>query len=131
VCNGENGETGFTETLPSEKSEYGTWTVYQGGTALAKASISFNIPLGSSVPAHYMINVGGAPTAECPGTFEEPAAAPGNLCIYETGEAEAHFTTSFNPETQGFGQAGKSGIILWFASVGFEGGSGTWAVTAP
>ena len=32
VCNGKDGQTGFTSTLPSGKTETGTWAVGEGGT---------------------------------------------------------------------------------------------------
>jgi hypothetical protein len=52
VCNGKNGTTGFTSTLPSEKTEMGTWgTVFgkSNGVAWAVVPVSFNIPLSSAL----------------------------------------------------------------------------------
>ncbi len=120
VCNGEDGQTGFTETLPSGKSETGTWGFTKGATVSQLVPISFNIPLASSVPAHYL-TYEDEPTAECPGSGEEPAAAPGNLCIYEVEETYATYSNSRNL---------KSGAVLTFLNVA-AGGYGTWAVTAP
>ncbi len=130
VCNGEDGETGFTETLPTGKSEKGTWGygfLAEGAGGLA--TISFGIPLAAPVEAHFLGKFGGG-TAECPGTSEEPAAAAGNLCIWE-GEYSSGVTLLFilNPETTAPAQAGKSGALLRFSSG--TNGYGVWAVTAP
>jgi len=120
VCNGEDGQTGFTETLPSGKTETGTWGFTKGATVTQLVPLSFNIPLASAVPAHYL-TYEDEPTAECPGSGEEPAAAPGNLCIYEVEETYATYQNSYNA---------KSGAVLIFTSVAAS-GYGTWAVTAP
>lgn len=53
VCNGKKGTTGFTKTLPSEQSEYGTWGTafgpkegeFAGAAGQAVVAISFDIPL--------------------------------------------------------------------------------------
>jgi len=129
VCNGENGQTGFTETLPSGKSEKGTWSLAMSGTGVAWVPVSFSIPLASSVPTHYL-TFEDNPTAECPGSWEEPAAAAGNLCIYQTTELNGTFFHTFNMENEAFDQAGKSGTVLWFTGATGQAG-GTWAVTAP
>jgi len=132
VCNGENGQTGFTETLPSGKSEKGTWTVDASSTGpetYSSAAVSFTIPLASSVPTHYLTYEDN-PTAECPGSWEEPAASAGNLCIYQTTELYGTYRYSMNMENEVHGQAGKSGTVLQFEKVLLPAG-GTWAVTAP
>src|SRR5213078_79225 len=53
------------------------------GEIAPETSISFQIPL-TTAPALHVIPVGGPPTGACPGTAENPSAAGGNLCIYET-----------------------------------------------
>ncbi|HWA52995.1 MAG TPA: hypothetical protein VG816_02370 [Solirubrobacterales bacterium] len=152
VCNGEDGQTGFTETLPSGKSEHGTWglgNVYAGPTeegvektTSAYIPISFSIPLAAPFPgsvesshAHY-IEAEAAPTEECPGTFQEPAAAPGSLCMYATAfSGTAHFLNVANPEltgAEGLGGVGASGVLMRFS--GLHNGDhqfGVWVVTAP
>jgi hypothetical protein len=119
ACNGKNGTTGFTETLPSEKTETGTWgyTFNEAGNEIQIVPISFPIPLETPLegtgcktnpPAatchvHYikvngMEDVGSGeevtPTqcgAAVGGSAAEPQAAPGNLCVYasELGGYEA------------------------------------------
>ncbi len=120
VCNGkkgEDGETGFTEKLPSGKTETGTWSVF-----------SFTIPLAAA-PAvadiHYL-PVGGGETTECPGTVAKPEAARGQVCIY-TEEAGSLSYLSF----LGFPRPFTSGVVINFF-VEEEGNAaiGTWAVTA-
>jgi hypothetical protein len=104
ICNGKNGATGFTSTLPSEKTETGTWL---GGVHLAPgeggsfstaevAPISFSIPLAAPLvntnecgeganPAcviHIILFGETAPLGCTGGTLEKPTAEPGNLCIF-------------------------------------------------
>jgi hypothetical protein len=150
--NGTNGTTGFTETLPPEKTETGTWSfgltlIEAEGQMTFEVPISFNIPLGEGLAAgevHY-IEKGQAGSAECPGSFEKPSAAPGNLCVYENdvpdgGQAEVIMV---NPEEIEAAGAGTTGVLLRIIvtnkEVGPAGepiaqeahGFGTWAVTAP
>lgn len=137
VCNGQNGQTGFTELLPSEKTETGTWEVNLQPSESSTQAISFPIPLetapeptfveGSSAPGCSGVEAGGFPTAE-----------PGHLCLY--GET---FTTGVTGEETGFSKpfgfspypspgAGPTGTVFSFECEGpgpcvwF----GTWAVTA-
>lgn len=93
ACNGSPWVAGGT--LPSGKSESGTWgTVYTAAKSGQDgvASISFTIPL-SSAPEVYEIGIneeyaGGKNEAaaikegKCSGTFAQPEAAPGVLCIF-------------------------------------------------
>jgi hypothetical protein len=106
---GAAGQTGFTETLPSGKTETGTFayaTQVEAGTN-AKIPISFSIPLASPLTEGHvhLISADGSkeiienestatpeevtPTG-CgsaltpPGTAAKPTAAPGNLCVYVT-----------------------------------------------
>jgi hypothetical protein len=97
---GPAGQSGFTEILPSGKTETGEWSlvkpVKSAGEVVA-TSISFNIPLSSKPEAHYIQQNGleaffnSEPGHEkieereqpaCPGTQAEPEATAGSLCIY-------------------------------------------------
>jgi Collagen triple helix repeat (20 copies) len=106
---GLSGETGFTSTLPSGKTETGSYAFsaeVQTGEGVS-VPISFSIPLASPLGAGkvHLITADGTkeiiedeasgtpeevtPT-ECgialptPGTAANPAAAAGNLCVYVT-----------------------------------------------
>jgi hypothetical protein len=146
ACNGKNGQTGFTETLPSGKTETGTWGYITKEKEIF-IPISFPIPLegnplkedGCEEPeatrtkpcqVHFIAQgekvkgcegyVGGVPTAE-----------PGNLCVY-AGFEHGGLPYVFFDNDEGFagGPFGGSGVIL--GAAGVEGvGSGAWAVTAP
>jgi hypothetical protein len=99
VC---NGTTGFTETLPSQKTETGTWATGWGGNETLQqfVSIPFTLPVEPSPELTFAwMTEGPSPTvfegeelkelleeaAEngCPG-FDEgvPLADPGHLCVY-------------------------------------------------
>jgi hypothetical protein len=163
VC---NGTTGFTETLPSGKTETGVFsTGLRRGEAeyIYYEEIAFPIPLAAPIEAGHALYVtteeqeGGTAPAECPGSVEEPTAAPGNLCFYQgstrvgseevedpplsgqmvTVEGEFRFVTVVSPTEPPTGagsSAGKTGAIAGFGYEAVAGTTwlqGTWAVTAP
>jgi hypothetical protein len=153
VCNGAkgtNGTTGFTETLPTGKTETGVWAVSKEHittTVEEKASVSFPIPIalaegtfGEAVilTEHETIEAKpGKPQQGCEGTLEDPTAPAGTLCVY-TGEEENKHLTASSAVFHGNGAAfGRPGTVLAFLAEGTEGSpgqildSGTWAVTAP
>jgi hypothetical protein len=139
ACNGENGKngtTGFTETLPSGKTETGSYSFNAASEQAALASISYNIPLPEPLAAgsvHYVKTVawkGGTGPAACPGTGAAPSALKGNLCVYEGGGSGELAEI----KTPSLGSAGSdtSGATLLFipTSANPISGFGTWAVTA-
>lgn len=135
VC---NGETGFTETLPSEETETGVWAARLVGeeNTTAEVYLSFNIPLSDGIAASdiELLKNGDPSTANCPGTKSNPEAAPGKFCVY-TSEELGGFTHLFLDPSQGFvSGAGATGSILQIEREPAEENAiaiGTWAVTAP
>ncbi len=148
ACNGKagkDGETGFTETLPSEKTETGSWSF----TRSAEGESSFMLPISFPIPLEEELSeedtkflaAGEGETADCPGTAAEPKAAAGKLCVYTaTLLAVLVESTLLNPtkalfsEPIGFKKgAGPTGSMLRLSvkGEGEEFGYGTWAVTAP
>jgi Collagen triple helix repeat (20 copies) len=153
ICNGkkgENGQTGFTETLPSGKTETGTWgidpTATGSGSSGQFVSISFNIPLsaplgGGTFPAenaftvggdiHYInqggqeVEEGGPPAAStaCHGSAENPTADPGNLCLYASLEVAI---SPYAGITAGYASGTVADFVVEEEGFGF----GSWAVTA-
>jgi hypothetical protein len=165
-----NGTTGFTVHLPSGTTETGSWNVSAGKESKAYSSISFAIPLTTSLSAsgcveekepcqvHFVNNEGTEEvtfnkkleyslqgTASCPGTAAEPAAAPGNLCVYDVnaegtkkvgGFPEAAILPAGLEPFEGLitgGGASTSGALVALEREGEEPvfASGTWAATAP
>lgn len=148
VC---SGKSGFTSILPEGKTEKGVWAAQGGGGE--DVSISFPIPLESSVKAHYIAPGPEeaiynstteqiefvTPDGACPGSAAEPEAEPNNLCVYldEHGynglqvEAEPEFF--YDPENNSSQEAGRTGVVLQMKEVehSFFRSRGTWAVTAP
>jgi hypothetical protein len=134
ACNGKNGLTGFTSTLPAGKTETGAWYVLTNvdsfGGALPNegfAPVSFAIPLerpGEEEDVH-VLTAGASATTECPGSFTEPAAAPGELCVYTKEERGTPGFLEVDPDATG-------GVVLVFKGASGEGVAfGSWAVTAP
>ena len=138
---GAKGTTGFTETLPSGKTETGTWS---GGTTFKRIPISFAIPVD---PAPTLVYVGVEETKPgCPGIAASglPLAEAGKLCVYAglaggdnpaqvTGSSarEATFGDGVKSVAEGVGPAGT---VLEFQcgepEAEFCRMEGTWAVTA-
>ena len=155
ACNGKEGSPWTAGgTLPAGSTETGTWgarfpRISEGGQkeVATPVSISFTIPLAaalSETQVHYVTLAEQAtPSAECPGSAEDPKAAEGELCIYEGAIVEGEGTTELrvsviapptslgNPEG-----AGTTGAIAFvdFAGADEEETSklqGDWAVSAP
>jgi hypothetical protein len=134
-----NGQTGFTETLPSEKTETGTWAAssivtisgHAPESLNAQVPISFSIPLESALDENH-VKIASTDTTDCPGSAAVPLAKAGFLCVYVGGEEGTVFISPPHKADNGNfeGGADTSGAIM---TVEFEGGSfanGTWAVTA-
>jgi hypothetical protein len=128
-ANGSNGATGFTSTLPSGKTELGTWAA----DVLIEESvyyvpISFNIPLREP-PEFTIVPKKSSSAPECPGTVGNPQAASGHLCIY-VGELLGGTLFVFDPSQEG------GGVNTYGTVLGVKSGAGsaalaygTWAVT--
>lgn len=142
VCNGKDGQTGFTETLPSGKTETGSWATT--GTPInfgffgtgVLTPISFNIPLAAApTPVVIGIEEGeGEPNeaaaianGECVGTVESPGAGKGKLCIF----TQVFFTKNLAAVSPAFAYSAGATLLVQ-AVEGTEplSASGTWAVTA-
>ena len=131
-----NGLTGFTETLPSEKTETGSWIIGvtpENTNLPVTTSLSFPIPLSAGLDASHVKYVKKAETAPAGctgGTAAAPTAEPGFLCVYAGQELFLTFSAIQNPgaatETNG---AAATGAILRFAGEEEATAWGTWAVT--
>ncbi len=134
---GSTGPAGpLLSTLPSGRTETGTYyaSAYASSLpTLASTQISFPIPLASAPTANYLTR-GSPPTAACPGSPAAPAAAPGNLCIYESSAGNNVSTLIFDTADNKPG-ASAYGVGLLFrddtTAGGGVGAGGTWAVSAP
>ncbi len=151
VCNGSPWPAGGT--LPTGKTETGTWSVFDTLTAETSptqvGSISFPIPLAAKGPVGTAFAFNKLKTENeefgtsgCTGTVGTPTAPAGKLCVY-TAEEERVLVQGFINNVHEAGLAtletfGKSGAVL--DGVQFEGepsaparilASGSWAVTAP
>jgi hypothetical protein len=131
---GEEGPAGPTETtLPSGKTETGTWSFNQYSGEVILLNISFPLrvePNLFKIAAGNLevLGEGASPTASCPGSYENPEAISGKICLYtERIENAVASTTTFSPD-------GTTGFIQKYEAVNpgeRSYGRGTWAVTAP
>ena len=136
-----NGETGFTEVLPSEKTEVGNWSVSAIGTSQIEvpAAISYSIPLAE--PSEHVVFLNQEETEESTTTPKEgcelevenlaakPVAPPGTLCVFTRIKEAGSVSRIANGVEVGDSPAGA---FIWGKSSvgGALGISGTWAVTA-
>jgi hypothetical protein len=142
------GTTGFTDTLPSKKTETGTWTASQESTNFGStAAISFPIPLTEGLEeAQVHVQPQGEEAEEpakvaafeavCPGSAETPKANVGNLCVYVGREVNLDVLEVIKPSSRLPEQGtGIGGAIIRTTALGEEGATqfawGDWAVTAP
>jgi hypothetical protein len=155
VCNGKNGETGFTETLPAGKTETGGWSAGSFGTTEPLVSLSFAIPLEQEVVTKAFLvpavrpdcsTLSGAAKvqceeaeANCTGSATAPEAEPGSLCVYDaeasgeppTGAVFLNANGAFMAPG-GTAKAGGPGALFFAQFTGEEeAGGGSFAVTAP
>jgi hypothetical protein len=141
VCNGKNGtngQTGFTETLPSEKTETGTWGGGSNTGFQQNIPISFPIPVDPPPTLVYVDPEEELPEG-CPGIAEngQPLADPGNLCVYAGFNLQGTFTggtQTIQPTANGIREGtegvGPSGTVLIFTCGEPCVLRGAWAVTA-
>lgn len=137
---GKNGTTGFTETLPSGKTETGTWAVNVYEPAIerfALAPISFAIPLAGSGEAVFVNEeetAQGTGTGGCSGTLEKPTAPKGKLCVYTAFEENEINGVPVVQTAEGeAGHYARAGTFVNFAlkAHGSASSFGVWAVQAP
>jgi hypothetical protein len=128
-----NGETGFTETLPSGKTETGIWSVLseeEGGGAQSVVPLSFSIPLAAPLNSAHVVflKAGETSAGKCTGTAHSPTAEKGYLCVYTLFGA-----LSGTPVIESLAGPGAetTGAILSMAAPEEERAEGAWAVTAP
>lgn len=139
---GPQGPAGpLLDQLPSGKTLRGVYdvsgTVVNGQTIQRSegASVTFQLPLPAAPNPHF-IGKGARSTANCPGTVERPAAAPGQLCVYEGGQWSNGTITIYDPTTQASPGTTRWGFGLLIDASSSSGSfgytsHGTWAVTAP
>jgi hypothetical protein len=102
----------------------------QGGVDVTDTE-SFAFPLSSSPTVHF-IGIGDPAPAQCPGSFGNPQATPGNLCVYaSSGIINSTAVLIVDPELNLSDAASARGFTLIpnFAVTVWS--SGSWAVTAP
>jgi S-layer homology domain len=101
------------------------------GIERAEGAISFSVPFAAA-PTPHIIGPGGAPTAECPGSFANPQAASGQLCLYESQRINVTAGTEcVYTGLSGCNVATQFGGILFVppAAAGRFFIEGTWAAT--
>lgn len=142
-----NGKTGYTNTLPKDKTETGVWTVAANSIGYVFVPISFPIPLAAGTAGSAVITnvhfLGLGETAKAgegcgSGTVEKPEAEPGNLCVYTSEASPAILPSNVSisdpalpSRKEGAGATGANlKIFVEELSGGVALGEGTWAVSA-
>jgi hypothetical protein len=98
------------------------------------SAFSFGRPLTTAplAPAANIIQFGAASTLNCPGSYDNPLAAPGHLCIYERIRANVTLVTVLSA-VGSFGFSDVTGATMFVRSTaaGQAFVLGAWAVTIP
>ena len=158
-ASGGKGETGkegspWTAggTLPVGRSETGQWAIAQHASGEGEGfatGISFTIPLSKALDSahvHYIGQNEGEGESEdklptgCSGTFAEPKAANGNLCVFTSEDVDLGSFELIklpfaiqNAEEAGENGAGMTGAYLFTEFTPAKGvviANGDWVVTA-
>ena len=118
--------------LPSGVTLRGKWgagEIAANGDGKITASVSFALRLSASPTRHFIPNAPPAPP-ECPGTFLNPQAAAGHLCVYE-GSNKANVETPAAVIFDANTGSGRYGFDFQVYAL-YDGPYftfGTWAVT--
>ena len=132
VC---DGETGFTETLPTGKTETGVFSGALGAAGSVSVPVSFNIPLANA-PASVYVKPGEDKSASgCPKPADWvnpaiPEAAEGKICFYQgvgPGSPESASPPILAVTPVGVTPVGSVIVAACSASCAWK---GVWAVTA-
>jgi hypothetical protein len=128
------GPSGYqASVLATGQTELGDYATWGSGAGYLGTSETFRIPLSAGLDSSHVhfIKEGGASTSECPGKSSAPAAASGNLCVYEVGvggAVEAEIFPQANPSGEG---TDPYGFGVYFNASGSGGvwDYGVYAVT--
>jgi len=133
---GPIGPAGPAAPLASGLTLKGTYSIEAHAAvvgARASSAITFAVPLAAAPVANLVLQ-GATPPAACPGTAADPAAAPGNLCVYESFQANrggACIAKVGSGYVCGATDPYGTSLFMTATAVGTITSVGTWAVTAP
>jgi hypothetical protein len=120
---GAQGPAGpFVDVLPSGKTLKGA---FYFKTTISSYSFAFSLP---SVPIVNIRPFGASATAQCPGTAQDPQAAPGQLCLYQSNNSGASACVFATDDPM---SSCTSATKFGFGASASGDMSGQWAVTAP
>jgi hypothetical protein len=135
---GDKGDQGgpgpLLETLTSGKTQFGKYYALASPAPSGQYAvdvISYQFPLPAKPTEHYL-PPGAASTNDCPGAFDNPKAAPGQLCVYS--EKRGGVQTTYSGDGMGFDALDRYGFAVNVVSSGTANNFydyGSWAVTAP
>jgi hypothetical protein len=130
TCDEETGEC----LLPEGATETGDWAINDLGVSKMYLTISYplRLPDGAVANFFYVTNEEAINHSqpECPGTYKEPAAEPGALCVYQQFKSNLELpfpSVLITPDI-------RSGMVWQFGLETPENEAfayGSWAVTAP
>lgn len=95
-------------------------------------SFGRTLPAAPLVPAANILQFGAAATLNCPGSFDDPQALPGQLCIYERIRGNASLVAVLDSRSVP-NVADRTGATMFVRSTaaGQAFAMGKWAVTIP
>jgi hypothetical protein len=119
---GTQGPAGsFADVLPSGNTIRGA---FYFKTTISSYSFAFSLP---SVPIVNIRPFGAAASAECPGSAQDPQAAPGHLCLYQSNNSVVSACVFATDDPM---SSCTSATKFGFGASATGDMSGQWAVTA-
>jgi hypothetical protein len=115
------------------KGVYSSGFTAAGANAFQATQFSFGrtLPEAPLAPVANIIPFGGPPTTNCPGTFANPQALPGQLCLYERSKANASYQVADAAAVLGVADTLGAHLFVVAEGAGGVAIAGTWAVTIP
>lgn len=89
------------------------------------------LPTAPLVPLTNIIAFGASPTTDCPGSFDNPQAASGQLCLYERVNSNASYRVYSGSGVADVADVFGAHILTNPVALGTVAISGVWAVTIP
>ncbi len=94
-------------------------------------SFGKTLPTAPSAPVANIIPFGGPPTVNCPGSFANPQALPGQLCLYERQRSNVSYRVFDSSTAFDVGDTTGAHIFAVAVESGGVSATGVWAVTIP
>jgi hypothetical protein len=110
----------------------GAFAAEAGHSLVSNFSFGRTLPAAPAAPAVNVVPFGGPATANCPGSFDDPRAMPGQLCLYERSRTNVEVIQIANAAGDlDVADTVGAHFAIRAAAAGAASVSGVWAVAIP